>query len=353
MARPPPAIHGPGRCNPPGPETLTARTTSHVPRRGLYRARPPECAVDWSAVDIVTDTGCLRMIMNWIRRASWRTNWEEVQPEVGFDVQPTGGRALVLHRAPAHGASIEQWEHTALGPGYNVTYGRQFEATATAPAPGCERGLEHYRVMQYDFGGLRLVVRGEVDAYFPLEADRPSVLPPVPHEPAPAPPHPPTPSRSADIAVVPAGTVVPQSSLVELKTEAMRFSGSERRRIWFRTYPRMLLSQTSTLLTTARAQDTFMFARRERVDTDEFLANVAGWLRMQRGFHQLVAVLRRVREVAPVFGAGRPFTAWARKYRLELEELDPARSAERRLLGREDLARFAPRQDAGTKRTRI
>ncbi|KAH9927163.1 uncharacterized protein BXZ73DRAFT_102752 [Epithele typhae] len=306
----------------------------------------PEWAVDWSTVDVVTDSNALVGLMNWFRLAgSPKTVWPPNQLKLGFDIQPTGGRAIVLKRAILDPEVIRERETSRFG--HDVRrYGIHFESVATAPAPGCERGLDHFRVIQYDLGGLRLVVCSEIDAYMPSEADGPlpaSPLPPA-HPTARLRPRLPLPSRSADIAVVPAGTVLPQSALMELKTEGMPTDGPPPWIHWNRTYPGLFFSQTPLLLTGGRLKDTFMFVHRRRVDSAEFRRTVASWKHMQRGFYRLVALLRRLQKIAPVFGAGEPFTVWARRDRLELEDLD--RQAEHSLLGPEDLARFAPTESA-------
>ncbi|KAH9919492.1 uncharacterized protein BXZ73DRAFT_104965 [Epithele typhae] len=314
----------------------------------------PECAVDWSTIDVVADLGVLRTLLHWIHRFSNpHMPWKDVRGLESFgsrfDVQPTTGRTVLLHRIPPTPRRLawgrKQRPHTS--------FGSDFERLATAPGAGCERGLEHYRAIQYDFGGLRLVVSGEVDACIPQDADPSSTSPPPAQAPIGSPPDPPErpalPPRSADIAVVPAGAFVPQSALLEIKTEGLRHDGGRRVHAWMhtwsRTYPQMLLSQTPTLLAAGRVRETFVRVRRTRVDADAFRAEAARWADVQRDLRLLVPMLRRFCGVARARGA--PFTARAFKDRWAVQEVDRAR--EHWLLGPEDLERFAPRAGASWK----
>ena len=93
---------------------------------------------------------------------------------------------------------------------------------------------------QQDFGGLKMVVRFEVDACLPLRSSQShghpgteaASLPPstrVVNKPTLHFPH---------VAVIRAGAHVPQSHLIELKTS------SRSRKAWSKIYPQLFLSQT-------------------------------------------------------------------------------------------------------------
>jgi hypothetical protein len=86
---------------------------------------------EWSSVDFVTDRNSLRKLLRWIGGTALK--------DFRIDTQLAGERTVLLNRWETH--PIEQ-----MG-GY--TYGFNFEKASTRPAPGCEDGTGHHRIVRY------------------------------------------------------------------------------------------------------------------------------------------------------------------------------------------------------------
>ncbi|TFK48829.1 hypothetical protein OE88DRAFT_510839 [Heliocybe sulcata] len=105
-------------------------------------------AFDWSSVDFVTDRNGLRKLLRWINGTA--------DKNFRIDMQLAGGKTVLLNR----------WEE-ATQENSKGAFGFGFEKATTEPAPGCERSTGHHRIVTYDFNGLKMVVRFEVDACLP------------------------------------------------------------------------------------------------------------------------------------------------------------------------------------------
>jgi len=71
-----------------------------------------------------------------------------------IDIQLAGSKTVLMNR----------WEQiTKEQPGARRSYGFNFEESMTNPGPGCGRGTGYHRIVAYDFDGLIMVVRFEVD----------------------------------------------------------------------------------------------------------------------------------------------------------------------------------------------
>ncbi|EEB91657.1 hypothetical protein MPER_09952 [Moniliophthora perniciosa FA553] len=101
---------------------------------------------NWSSIDIVTDRNGLRKLLRWIRGGT------DVR-DFRIDLQLAGKTVL-----------FNRWEKQTKEqmPGY--TYGFNFEKVNTKQRGDCERSTGHHRIVKYDFGGIKMVVRFEVDA---------------------------------------------------------------------------------------------------------------------------------------------------------------------------------------------
>ena len=86
--------------------------------------------MDWSSVDFVTDRNGLKKLLRWINGND--------KGEFRIDMQLAGRRTVLFDR----------WEkRTRELPGQ--TYGYNFEKVSTTPAPGCELGTGHHRIVTY------------------------------------------------------------------------------------------------------------------------------------------------------------------------------------------------------------
>jgi len=110
---------------------------------------------DWSSADIVTDRNGLRKLLRWILAKPG-----DPPRDFRIDMQLAGSKTVLMNR----------WEQfTKEEAGTRRSYGFNFEEIMTNPAPGCERGTGYHRIITYDFDGLKMVVRFEVDACLPYE----------------------------------------------------------------------------------------------------------------------------------------------------------------------------------------
>ncbi|KAK0244586.1 hypothetical protein EDD85DRAFT_876195 [Armillaria nabsnona] len=200
---------------------------------------------DWSSVDFVTDRNCLRKLLRWIGGG----NNEKSMKEFRIDMQLSGKKTVLLNR----------WDKRYREQASGYTYGYSFENHTTKPASGCESSTGHHRIITYDLGGFKMVVRFEVDACMPTKPGHTTKRIPV----ASSSSSPTTvdvlsdllsgvkigPPTTSVIAVTPSrsltvksgGSYVPQNAILELTTI------SERRRPqfdWYEQYPQLFLSQT-------------------------------------------------------------------------------------------------------------
>ena len=86
---------------------------------------------DWSSVDFVTDRTGLRKLVAWANSKSddWR-----------IDTQLAGDKTIL----------INAWSSvTKQSSGQSESYGFNFEKACTHPAPGCESGTGHHRIVTY------------------------------------------------------------------------------------------------------------------------------------------------------------------------------------------------------------
>ncbi|KAK0185663.1 hypothetical protein F5146DRAFT_1144172 [Armillaria mellea] len=200
---------------------------------------------DWSSVDFVTDRNCLRKLLRWIGGG----NNEKSLKEFRIDMQLSGEKTVLLNR----------WDNRYRVQASGYTYGYSFENHTTKPASGCESSTGHHRIITYDLGGFKMVVRFEVDACIPTKPARitkhvsvassssslttadalADLLSKVKIGSPTTSVVAVTPSRS--LTVKSGGSYVPQSAILELTTV------SERRRSqfdWYEQYPQLFLSQT-------------------------------------------------------------------------------------------------------------
>jgi hypothetical protein len=86
---------------------------------------------DWPSVDFVADRGPLRKLTAWANNKSgyWR-----------FDTQLAGDKTVLVNAWPLA---------TKQTSGYSDSYGHNFEKTCTRPAPSCEGGTGHHRIITY------------------------------------------------------------------------------------------------------------------------------------------------------------------------------------------------------------
>ncbi|KAI0922958.1 hypothetical protein AcV5_009815 [Taiwanofungus camphoratus] len=196
--------------------------------------------LDWTSVDFVTDRNGLRKLLRWINGTG------DSVKEFRIDTQLAGRRTVLLNR----------WEKRVKEDAdpTRFSFGHSFERESTVPAPGCEQSTGHHRIVKYDFDGLTMVVRFEVDACIaPARtskgtstastvdslSDLLSGLDVTSNAKAS--------SRAAatvagtELKIIRAGTEVPQSSIIELTTRSKNYVAQFD---WVDAYPQLFLSQT-------------------------------------------------------------------------------------------------------------
>ncbi|KAL0064238.1 hypothetical protein AAF712_008823 [Marasmius tenuissimus] len=198
---------------------------------------------DWSSVDIITDRNGLRKLLRWIQGDADR--------DFRIDLQLAGKKTILFTR----------WEkHTKEYPMFSGTFGHNFEEASTKPAKGCEGSSGHHRVVHYNFGGLNMVVRSEVDAYrpapgssrSPLAAQRGSGIDDITAALQKTSIQTTTAetqrvsSGDTTLLLQKAGTVVPQESIAELKTASVKKLNTDRVK-WDEIVLQMSIAQTPHL----------------------------------------------------------------------------------------------------------
>ncbi|GBE85417.1 hypothetical protein SCP_0706040 [Sparassis crispa] len=199
--------------------------------------------IDWKKVDFITDRNGLRKLLRWINDKDGSAK------EFRIDTQLAGKGAILFNR----------WEkRTREEADPSIwSYGFSFERESTTPAKGCEQSSGHHRIVKYDFDGLQLVVRFEVDACVaqPSAAQAPtstvnadSLSDLLSGLNVARDSQTPSASKKTDTAsgtgleVQRAGSQVPQSSLIEMTTRS-------KHRValfdWVDAFPQLFLSQTS------------------------------------------------------------------------------------------------------------
>ncbi|KZT22808.1 hypothetical protein NEOLEDRAFT_1118864 [Neolentinus lepideus HHB14362 ss-1] len=189
----------------------------------------------WHTVDLVTDRRGMRKLLRWINGKADRN--------FRIDTQLAGSHTVLFN----------QWEaHTTENASGN--FGLTFERATCATSPGCERG--HTRIVSYDFDGLKVVLRFNVDAFLPTSSSSTSgssspvsvdslasdlahlglELPPrLNAEDA-------KPDPISGLRVIRTGTAdIAQDSLLELTTRSEKGMA---RFNWAESYPQLFLSQT-------------------------------------------------------------------------------------------------------------
>ncbi|KAI0070365.1 hypothetical protein K474DRAFT_1776843 [Panus rudis PR-1116 ss-1] len=116
--------------------------------------------IEWPEVDIITDRNNLRKLRQWAGG--------QVE-DFRIDIEMVNGKTILMQR----------WELSkgAKWKAHNAQYGRRFRADTTEREILNDSKKEHQRVIQYDFGGINMVVRFQVEAYLPSRLTPRSVDP--------------------------------------------------------------------------------------------------------------------------------------------------------------------------------
>jgi len=182
----------------------------------------------WADVDVVSDRNSLRKLVRWAGGNAAR--------DFRIDLELAGASTMFLVR----------WEKRDREAPSGYSYGHRFEEETTNAAAGCADTVGHHRIVKYDYFGLKMVVRFEVDACLQTakakrstEAGLDDLLGAMSVR---------APSAEAapgtTVRVVKAGTAVPQSALLELTTRSANYIAQFD---WDEALPQLYLSGTPHL----------------------------------------------------------------------------------------------------------
>ncbi|KAF9452960.1 hypothetical protein P691DRAFT_802815 [Macrolepiota fuliginosa MF-IS2] len=187
----------------------------------------------WGTMDFVTDRNGLRKLLRW-------TLGGQVK-DFRIDTQLAGSKTVLLNR----------WERRTREQFSGRTYGLNFEKASTTPATGCNETSGHHRIVRYDFNGLKMVVRFEVDACMPpprkprpskSEPSVDSLIDSIGNMSLTTTAAPFSSSTMPALNIINGGSYVPQASIIELVTCSEYRKESYN---WKEAYGQLFLSQTA------------------------------------------------------------------------------------------------------------
>ncbi|TBU44042.1 hypothetical protein BD309DRAFT_959331 [Dichomitus squalens] len=288
-----------------------------------------DTSLDWSSIDIITDRNGLRKLMRWLQYSEGAVGTG--LKEFRIDLQLAGRKTVLMSRWEKR--TRENADPPRSGCGSN------FEKESTRPATGCERSTGHHRIVQYDMGGLKMIVRCEVDACIPEPSsvgtrtratfpqsnpratssnvdDLTDMLSSLNVTRSTSTSATSTITKSTDITVIHAGVQRPQSSIVELTTRSVRTIDDFD---WTEQYPQLLLAHVPHVFLAVHERGNFERIKKHELGAAEF-RNVENNARLQRAFRQLVGVLRTVQNLAKEHGRRGRLSLVCRDGRLEVFE---------------------------------
>ncbi|TFK74716.1 hypothetical protein BDN72DRAFT_788324, partial [Pluteus cervinus] len=275
----------------------------------------------WNSIDIVTDRNNLRKLFKWVNRAN--ANPEEFR--------------IDLHLAGGHTVLMNRWHKQDRERGSGCRF--NFERASTRYPPGYERSVSHHRIVRYNMNGLSMVVRFDVDACYPAEAphtlstddtsvdDLVGALAGVNIG---APLNAAETANVSGISVRRGGTLVPQSSLIELTTR----SGANREFYdWRVSYPQSFLSEISNHILAIHRRGRFEVVEERRLSSGD-----RGQLQteFQDRFKKLHSLLKFIRELVISHGRSGALTLVCEGHELRVYQ----RVVQASCLPDEYLARF-------------
>lgn len=246
-------------------------------------------------LDLVTDRSNLRKLLRCIDQQHDRT--------FRIDLDRLGKTCLLTCCEEAWVVTIDEF----------CGYGHEYELAASRPRRGSEDDICHHRVISYDFGGLKVLLRYEVDACVDLGTDNDHPF----ASSAPSIETRGTSTLSDDLAcfsyfgveikLTSPRTVLLQSSVVEIKTRSAR-----RELNWKEVYPQLYLSQTPCLYLAKHARGMFGQVEKVQINDQEMAAYAteaeAAMAKLETLLCDILKAVRKRREGVPlslVYRAGK------------------------------------------------
>ncbi|KAI5987856.1 hypothetical protein EDD15DRAFT_1406470 [Pisolithus albus] len=231
-------------------------------------------------LDLITDRNSLRKLLRCIDRQHDKT--------FRIDVDLLGKTCLLTRREETLTDTINEFRG----------YGHEYVLAATRPRRGSEQEISHHRIIRYDFGGLKVLLRSAVDAYAEPASEENSFLasfsalsigPPVYS------------SRfGVKVKLTSPRTILPQSSVIEIKTRAIC-----RELDWKEVYPQLYLSQTPCLYLAKHSRG--MFGQVEKVQINSH-AMAAHTRQAGVAMVKLEALLSDILKIVRKHGEGVPLS---------------------------------------------
>ncbi|KAI6162843.1 hypothetical protein EDD17DRAFT_1776415 [Pisolithus thermaeus] len=253
----------------------------------------------YHGLDLVTDRNNLRKLLRCIDRQHDKT--------FRIDIDLLGKTCLFTRREETLVETIQGFRG----------YGHQYELAATKPRRGSEGEISHHRIVSYDFGGLKVLLRYKVDACTVLESEDDSLL--------------------ASFSALSVGTrgastlsndsafstrfgvkvkmssprsVVPQSSVIEIKTRA-----AHKELDWKEFYPQLYLSQTLHLYLAKHTRGMFSQVEKFQLNSEGMAVHARG---AEAAMAKLEVLLKAILKAVRERGEGVPLSLVYRAGKLQL-----------------------------------
>jgi hypothetical protein len=240
---------------------------------------------DYKQFDFITDRNNLRKLLRWASGSS-----DEKDFRIDIDV---AGSTCLFTRLEAQNTEIIQ--------GF-MGYGHEYEKAATRVTRGCERATGHHRIISIDIGELKILLRFTIEACTSSTNDtndeddllaafsglgiggasasgdikKPQAIVPI--------------VRGVSITRTTPRKVVPQTSLIELKTRAAR-----REIDWEEIYPQLYLSQTALLYIAKHERGNFNTLEKVELGSESMQTHAR---RAEQGVAKLKLVLQDILDAA-------------------------------------------------------
>ncbi|WZH44191.1 geranylgeranyl pyrophosphate synthetase [Fusarium acuminatum] len=251
------------------------------PLEPLFRALLlTEPSVDLRSIDVVTDRNNIRKLLSFVDPGTARGGAEDFV----IKVEVVGQTALFSREE----AEVRQY----IAPSEFRGYGHEFEKVYTKEQIKGSTG--HYRIVEYRFGGLKFLVRNEVDGYVPSveRADASNILA---HELSllslSKPPKASYRWQGSKLEAAMEGEAVPSEQCLEIKTKAL----DARKPLKMESImPQLWVSQTTKLV---RAYHTSGFF--QPPDVEDMTESMKSWEQdNENTLKKLAAVIAKILEVA-------------------------------------------------------
>lgn len=258
-------------------------------------------------LDLMTDRKNLRKLLRCINQQRGKTFL--------IDVDLIGKTCLLTRREETLVETIEEF----------CGYGHEYELAATKPHRGFEDEISHHRIINYEFGGLKILLRYEVDACTKPESEDGSFLASssVPRSIG-------TSAYSSrfgmKIKMTSPRFVVPQSRIIEIKTRAVH-KGLD----WKEVYPQLYLSQTPYLYLAKHTRGTFGRVEKIQINSQGMAA------RARATMTKFQELLRYILKAIRKHGQGVPLCLVYRAGKLQLYR---RRKRTRQPFGKDTLRKF-------------